>query len=114
MVSNLNIGNKSKTGQIHHFFVFVCFLLIAREFLPDDHNYAIKDIVGVLDVAKGPVDQNLQQHLQGEEAGKHNVADLQSISQLVRLKKQRQKQKEQIINAFLQQKLITCTESNLH
>lgn len=31
--------------------------------LPDDHNDAIKDIIGILYVAKGPIDQHLQQHL---------------------------------------------------
>lgn len=52
---------------------------------PDDHDDAVEDVVGVLDVAKGPVDQNLQQHLQGEEAGENDVTDLQRIGQLIRL-----------------------------
>lgn len=52
---------------------------------PDDHDDAIEDIVGVLDVTEGPVDQHLQQHLQREQAGEHNVTDLQSIGQLIRL-----------------------------
>lgn len=52
---------------------------------PDDHDDAIEDIVGVLDVAEGPVDQNLQQHLQGEQAGEHDVTDLQRVGQLIRL-----------------------------
>lgn len=54
--------------------------------LPDDHNNAIKYIVGVLDVTKGPIDQNLQQHLQGEQAGENDVADLQRVGQFVGLK----------------------------
>lgn len=58
--------------------------------LPDDHNDAIEDIVGVLDVTKGPVDQNLQQHLQGEQAGENNVTDLQRVGQFIRLKTERE------------------------
>lgn len=57
---------------------------------PDDHNDAIKDIVGVLDVAKGPVDQHLQQHLQREQAGEHDVTDLQRIGQLIGLETETQ------------------------
>lgn len=53
--------------------------------LPDDHNDAIKDVIRILNVAEGPIDQHLQQHLQGEEAGEHNVTDLQSVGQLIGL-----------------------------
>lgn len=53
---------------------------------PDNHNNTIKDIVGVLDVTKGPVDQNLQQHFQGEQAGEDDVTDLQRVGQFVGLK----------------------------
>lgn len=59
---------------------------------PDDHDDAIKDVVGVLDVAEGPVDQHLQQHLQREQAGEHDVTDLQRIGQLIRLETQRQRE----------------------
>lgn len=58
---------------------------------PDDYNDAIKDVVGVLDIAKGPVDQNLQQHLQGEQAGENNVTDLQRVGQFIRLKTRRER-----------------------
>lgn len=54
---------------------------------PDDHDDAIEDIVGVLDVAKRPVNQHLQQHLQREQAGEHDVTYLQCIGQLIRLEK---------------------------
>lgn len=53
---------------------------------PDDHNDPVKDVVGVFDVTKGPIHQNLQQHLQGEEAGENDVTDLQRVGQFVRLK----------------------------
>lgn len=68
-------------------FTFMIFECILSESSPDDHDYAIKDVVGVLDVAKGPVNQNLEQHLQGEETGEHNVADLQGIGQPFRLER---------------------------
>lgn len=57
--------------------------------LPDDHNDAIKDVIGILNVAKGPIDQHLQQHLQGEKAGEHDVTDLQSVGQLIGLQAER-------------------------
>lgn len=57
--------------------------------LPDDHNDAIKDIIGILYVAKGPIYQHLQQHLEREEAGEHDVTDLQSIGQLIGLQEDR-------------------------
>ena len=46
---------------------------------PDDHNDTIEDIVGVLNVTERPIDQHFQKHLQGEQAGEHDVADLQCI-----------------------------------
>lgn len=54
--------------------------------LPDDHDDAVKDVVGVPDVAQRATGQQLQQHLQGEHAGEHNVADLQGIGQLIWLR----------------------------
>lgn len=60
---------------------------------PNDHDDAIEDIVRVLDVPKGPVDQNLQQHLQREEAGEHNVTDLQCVGQLIGLVTQTKERK---------------------
>jgi hypothetical protein len=54
--------------------------------IPDDHNDAIKDVVGILNVAEGTVDEQLQQHLQGEEAGEDDVADFQGVGELLGLK----------------------------
>lgn len=53
--------------------------------IPDDHNDAIKDVVGILNVAKGTVDEQLQQHLQGKEAGEDDVADFQGVGELLGL-----------------------------
>ena len=53
--------------------------------IPDDNYDAIKDVVGVLNVAKGAIHQQLQQHLQGKEAGEDDVADFQGIGELLRL-----------------------------
>lgn len=53
--------------------------------IPDDNNDAIKDVVGVLDVAEGTIDEQLQQHLQGKEAGEDDVADFQGIGKLLGL-----------------------------
>lgn len=55
------------------------------ECVPDDHNNAIKYVVGVLDVPKGSINQNLQQHLQRKQAGEYDVTDLQSVGQFFRL-----------------------------
>lgn len=52
---------------------------------PNDDDDAVEAVVGVLDVAKEAQGQELKQHLQAEQAGKHHVADLQYISQLLRL-----------------------------
>lgn len=73
--------------------VTLCLFFSLHCLLPDHHNNPIKDIVRVLDVAKGPIDQNLQQHLQGEQAGEDNVTNLQGVGQLFRLEKQKQWQK---------------------
>lgn len=54
---------------------------------PDDDNDAVKAIVGVLDVAKEPESQELQQHLETEQTREHHVTDLQNICQLLRLKR---------------------------
>lgn len=53
--------------------------------IPDDNNDAIEDVVGVLDVAKGTVHEQLQQHLQGKEAGEDDVADFQGVGKLLGL-----------------------------
>lgn len=53
--------------------------------VPDDHDDAIEDVVGVLDVAKGTVHEQLQQHLQGKEAGEDDVADFQGVGKLLGL-----------------------------
>lgn len=55
------------------------------EAVPDDNNDAIKDVVGVLDIAKGTVHEQLQQHLQGKEAGEDDVANFQGIGELLGL-----------------------------
>lgn len=54
---------------------------------PDDDDDAVEAVVGVLDVAKEAQGHELEQHLQAEQAGKHHVADLQYISQLLRLRR---------------------------
>lgn len=85
----LNIEAEFRKGYV---FYLRAFLLPESESSPDDHNYAVKDIVGVFDVAKGPIHQNLQQHLQRKQAGEYDVADLQGVGQLLRLKRQKDKQ----------------------
>lgn len=52
---------------------------------PDDDDDAVEAVVGVLDVAEEAQRQQLEQHLQAEQAGEHHVADLQNIRQLLRL-----------------------------
>lgn len=52
---------------------------------PDDDDDAIKDVIGVPQVLKEAKSSQLQDHLQGEHAGEHNVADLQDIGQLIGL-----------------------------
>lgn len=47
--------------------------------VPDYHNNAVENVVRVLDVAKGAVHQQLQEHLQGKQAGEDNVTDLQGV-----------------------------------
>lgn len=56
---------------------------------PDDDDDTVEAVVGVLDVAKETQGQELEQHLQTEQAGKNHVADLQYISQLLRLWEER-------------------------
>lgn len=56
---------------------------------PDDNDDAVKDVVGVLDVAEGTVHEQLQQHLQGKEAGKDDVADFQGVGELLGLEDRR-------------------------
>lgn len=53
---------------------------------PDDHDDAVEDVVGVVDVAQWAAGQQLQQHLQGEHAGEDDVADLQGAGQLIGLR----------------------------
>lgn len=53
--------------------------------VPDDNDDTIKDVVGVLDVAKGAVDEQFQQHLQGKEACEDDVADFQGVGELLGL-----------------------------
>lgn len=47
--------------------------------IPYYDDYAIKNVVRVLDVAKRAIHQQLQEHLQGKQTGKHNITDLQRI-----------------------------------
>lgn len=53
--------------------------------IPDYNDDAIEDVVGILDVAEGTVDKQLQQHLQGKEAGEDDVADFQGVGKLLGL-----------------------------
>lgn len=53
---------------------------------PDDDNDAVEAVVRVLDVAEEPQSQQLEQHLQAEQAGEHHVADLQDVCQLLGLR----------------------------
>lgn len=52
---------------------------------PDNHDDAVEDVVGVVDVAQRTAGQQLQQHLQGKHAGEDDVADLQGAGQLIGL-----------------------------
>lgn len=54
---------------------------------PDDDNDAVKAIIWVFDVAKEPQSQELQQHLQTEQACEHHVTDLQNICQFLWLQR---------------------------
>lgn len=54
---------------------------------PDDDNDAVEAIIWVFDVAKEPQSQELQQHLQTEQAGEHHVTDLQNICQFLWLQR---------------------------
>lgn len=50
--------------------------------LPNDNDDTIKYVVGILDVAEGAIHKQLQQHLQGKEAGEDDVADFQGVGEL--------------------------------
>lgn len=52
---------------------------------PDDDDDAIKNVVRVVQVVEATKGSQLQDHLQGKHAGEDNVADLQNVSQLLRL-----------------------------
>lgn len=52
---------------------------------PDDHNDAIKDIVGVSQILKEAKGGELEDHLQRKHAGKHYITNFQDISQLIGL-----------------------------
>lgn len=60
--------------------------------LPDDDNDAVEYVVRVPDVAKQAKGQQHEAHLQDEHTGKNDVTDLQHISQLFRLGKDRRGQ----------------------
>jgi len=53
--------------------------------LPDDHNNAIKDVIGISQIWKEAKGSEFENHLQGEHTGKHDVTNLQDISQFIRL-----------------------------
>lgn len=53
--------------------------------IPDDDNDTIEDVIGILNVAKGTINEQLQQHLQGEEAGEDDVADFQGVGEFLGL-----------------------------
>lgn len=54
---------------------------------PDDDNDAVEAIIGVFDVAKEPQSQELQQHLETEQACEHHVTDLQNVCQFLWLQR---------------------------
>ena len=54
-------------------------------FSPDDDDDAVEDVVGVPDVPKEAEGEQLEDHLQHEHAGEHDVADLQNVGQLLGL-----------------------------
>lgn len=53
--------------------------------LPDDDDDAVKDVVRVPQVVEGAEGGELEDHLQREHAGEHDVADLQNVGQLLGL-----------------------------
>jgi len=56
-------------------------------FVPNHHDDPIKDVVWVLNVAEGDLNEDFQQHLQGKEAREDDVADLQGVGELLWLGK---------------------------
>lgn len=54
-------------------------------YTPDDDDDAVEDVVRVPQVLKEAEGCELQDHLQREHAGEHDVADLQNVGQLVGL-----------------------------
>lgn len=56
---------------------------------PDDDDDAVEAIIGVFDVAKKPQSQELQQHLETEQAREHHVTDLQNVCQFLWLQRHR-------------------------
>lgn len=56
--------------------------------VPNHHDDPIKDVVWILNVAEGTVNEDFQQHLQGKEAREDDVADLQGIGKLLGLGKE--------------------------
>lgn len=52
---------------------------------PDDNDDAVKNVVRVVQVVEAPEGGELEDHLQGEHTGEDDVADLQDVSQLLRL-----------------------------
>lgn len=54
---------------------------------PDYDNDAVKAVVRVLDVAKKPESQELEQHFEAEETGEDHITDLQNVCQLLWLKR---------------------------
>lgn len=59
----------------------------SSRFVPNHHDDPIKDVVWVLNVAKGAINEDFEQHLQGKEAREDDVADLQGVGELLRLEK---------------------------
>lgn len=52
---------------------------------PDDNDDAVKNVVRVVQVVETTKGCQLQDHFQGKHTGEDDVADLQDISQLLRL-----------------------------
>ena len=50
-----------------------------------NHDEAVKDIEAITDVSKEAIGRQLQQHLDGENDAEHEVADLDSLGQQLRL-----------------------------
>lgn len=59
----------------------------SSRFVPNHHDDPIKDVVWVLNVAEGAVNEDFEQHLQGKEAREDDVAYLQGIGELLWLGK---------------------------